>query len=116
MIAELIIDRMHELGWEIKEVAYRVDDVTIESVRRVVRGLAVPSKHLLERLCAVLELDYTQARSCAVAETLRRQYGCQELESAARKIRDWEGSTSAEQTHLEQSQPITSSQIPTALL
>ena len=74
-LARRLRDRVEELGWTPKELAIRIDEVTYETVRRVIRGDAIPSPPVLRLFCTHLQLEYDEMLRLARADKIRQKYG-----------------------------------------
>ena len=72
--AQLMADRMEELGLEIRDVSVAIE-ATYEYVRRLVRGTALPSKRITKDLSELLKVSRDQLETAAVADKLNHKYG-----------------------------------------
>jgi len=67
-------NRMAELRVSIKELSAHTD-VDYEQVRRVVKGVGVPSKAVLRQICSFLKLDFAEFQRILSTDQMRRKYG-----------------------------------------
>ena len=67
----------------LKELAHKVE-ITYEHARRIVRGLSIPSRHVLKAICSDLELDFDEINRTAERDRLLRMYGDAPSNSPAR--------------------------------
>ncbi len=58
----------------LKELAAQSNS-TYEHMRKLLKGLAYPSEHLLRRLCGVLDLKYGEMEKLVFADRLQHKYG-----------------------------------------
>ena len=65
----------------LKERAYSISDLTAhtdvgyEQVRRVVKGLTIPSKSLLRRMCDFLKVDFEELNKIRSRDEIRKKHG-----------------------------------------
>ena len=78
--------RLEEKGWSILHLAKELD-ITYEHVRRIVHGLAFPSKRFLRDLCEVLQLNFPQMEKFVVSDKIQRRFGTIPLELAGKNPR-----------------------------
>jgi len=72
--AQELVKLMNEHGLTIREVAEKAD-VTYESVRRLVHGIAFPSNMMLKTLCPIVGMEYNRAKQLATADKIVQKYG-----------------------------------------
>lgn len=73
-LSELIQEKMEAKGFNINSLAAAVD-ITYEHMRGIVRGIRLPSKHVLKDLARVLEVDYEDLQKVATVERIKHHYG-----------------------------------------
>jgi len=71
--------RMDELGLSIKDVSDQIGS-TYEYIRKLVRGLASPSRYMLRELVKILELDLHSMEKLVTADKITRTHGSIPLE------------------------------------
>lgn len=70
----LLTTAMEGKGFDINELA-KLLDVTYEHTRRLVRGESLPSKPLLKTICAVLDIDESEAKQHVHVDQMNKRYG-----------------------------------------
>ena len=83
LFAEALLSALKTRGLELNEFSKLVD-ITYEHARKVSKGLAFPSRHLLRTICAVLELSYEQMQRKVAADKIRTKHGAVLLELAGK--------------------------------
>ncbi len=73
-LSDLIRQRMQQKGCSIRDLAAAAG-VTYEHVRKIVKGDALPSRHSLQTLAKVLELELEEVEPLRVADGIRLKYG-----------------------------------------
>jgi transcriptional regulator with XRE-family HTH domain len=73
-LAEMVSERMEQLGITIDKLAKAVD-ISYEHARRIVRGMCVPSRFVLKAICEELNLPYKQLLDNANADRITEKYG-----------------------------------------
>jgi hypothetical protein len=84
--ADRLEECLEERGWSILTLAERAE-LTYEHARKLVRGLAFPSKRLLTVLCDLLGLHGEEIERLVIADKIRRKYGTIPLEIAGKNPR-----------------------------
>ena len=64
---------MQERGVSVRELAESLV-LSYEHVRKIVRGEAIPSKHLLRSVAELLQLDLTELESLADVDKVRKKF------------------------------------------
>jgi transcriptional regulator with XRE-family HTH domain len=73
-LARALVERMNELDLTVKQVAERTA-LSYEHIRKLVKGLAYPSRLALRELCRVLSLDLKNMETLLVADHVEEKYG-----------------------------------------
>lgn len=73
-------------GWSILKLSEELD-VTYEHVRKIVHGIAFPSRHMLQEMGRILGLDSGQMQKYIVADKIERKFGSIPLELAGKNPR-----------------------------
>jgi transcriptional regulator with XRE-family HTH domain len=71
---DAIQDAMAKQGKSIQDLANALE-VTYEHARRLVKGMAFPSKPILKEVCKYLSLNVEQMNQSLVADKLKHKYG-----------------------------------------
>ncbi len=74
LFAKLITERMAELNLSMAHVAQKLGS-TYEHVRKLSKGLAYPSPHMLDHLARILRLDTEELGRTVVADKIRFKFG-----------------------------------------
>lgn len=77
---------LEQKGWSIRRLAENAE-LTYEHARKLVRGIAFPSKRLLKTLCELLGLKYGEMEKLVVGAKIRRKYGTIPMEIAGKNPR-----------------------------
>lgn len=68
-------DAMQSKGVDnLRDLAAKVDS-TYEHMRKLIKGMAYPSKHLLRTLCDVLDLKLSEMEKLVFADRIQHKYG-----------------------------------------
>jgi transcriptional regulator with XRE-family HTH domain len=73
-LARALVERMNELDLTVKRLAERTG-LSYEHIRKLVKGVAYPSKLALRELCRVLSLDLKNMETLLVADHIEEKYG-----------------------------------------
>jgi transcriptional regulator with XRE-family HTH domain len=73
-LARALVERMNALDLTVKQVAERTG-LSYEHIRKLVNGVAYPSKLTLRELCRVLSLDPKRMETLLVADHVEEKYG-----------------------------------------
>lgn len=73
-LARALVERMNELDLTVKRVAERTG-LSYEHIRKLINGVAYPSKLALRELCRVLSLDLNRMETLLVADHVEEKYG-----------------------------------------
>lgn len=74
LFGQALQDKMDEKGLDIRGLAEQAE-TTYEYVRKMLRGLALPSKYMLKVLCANLGMNEREMEKLLVADRIRMKYG-----------------------------------------
>lgn len=80
---QYLMDKMKTEGVSIRELSAKAE-ITYEYVRKLVRGQALPSVHMLRILCDVLNMNRHEAKRLVVADRIRKDYGTIPIELAGK--------------------------------
>jgi hypothetical protein len=69
-IFERLEDKQQSIGWLAGQVG-----ITYEHARKIVRGVAFPSKLLLPKICRALGLDKEEMTRLVISDRLKKKYG-----------------------------------------
>jgi len=72
--AKALEERLEAKGWDIAELARQIE-CSYEYGRQLVRGYTFPGKHVLNSICAVLDLDQEEMRKLVVGDKISKKYG-----------------------------------------
>jgi transcriptional regulator with XRE-family HTH domain len=72
--AMAISERLAEKDWDMADLARRIG-TSYEYSRKLSKGLVVPSRDLLKKICEVLELDREKMWTLVIADKIKKQYG-----------------------------------------
>lgn len=75
---------MDAAGISIRDVAEQTGS-SYENIRRLVKGMSIPSESLLRSICEVVGLDRGEMSKLARADKMRKTYGTVPLELAGKK-------------------------------
>lgn len=75
LLSSRIYDRMNEKELSIGDLTTQTDSGSYEHTRKVVRGIAAPSRLFLKAICNVLDLDLDEMWKLVVADKIRRKFG-----------------------------------------
>jgi hypothetical protein len=83
LFAEALLDALKTRNLEMNEFSNLVE-ITYEHGRKLSKGLAFPSKHLLRTICTALDLSYEQMQRKVTVDKIRRKHGAVLLELAGK--------------------------------
>jgi transcriptional regulator with XRE-family HTH domain len=73
-VGQKMQEQMDSLGLDIKAVADKLGS-TYEYVRRMVRGLSIPSKYMVRNVAQILNIDEKEMEEMMVADNIRLKHG-----------------------------------------
>jgi hypothetical protein len=85
-VASEVQKKLEEKDWSILRLSKELD-ASYEHTRKIVHGLAFPSKRMLRDICHILGLDFKRMEKLAVADRIERRYGGIPLELAGKNPR-----------------------------
>lgn len=87
LISRKIQEAAHVKGMTLVDLAKSVGDGTgsYENMRRVFKGISVPSAYLLRNICDVLDLPRPEMERLAKADKIRLKFGTVPLELSGKK-------------------------------
>jgi hypothetical protein len=72
--AALLVQRAEVKSMSLRDLAVATE-CSYEHMRKLVKGLAYPSKPLLKSLCDLLEMDREHADKCITADKIQHKFG-----------------------------------------
>lgn len=84
MLSERLQSAMDAAGISIRDIAEQTGG-SYENIRRVVKGMTIPSESLLRSICEVVGLDRHEMSKLARADKIRIKFGTVPLELSGKK-------------------------------